>query len=68
MLTAARTVIAQNCRKVAGPSIGEWVCEMNEMQSLELIKKTEAGLREQSLRIWQQWDQFRTSATLSKYI
>lgn len=49
MLTAACAVIARNQRKTVDPSIGEWVCEMSEMQSLELTIKTETGLREQTL-------------------
>lgn len=43
MLTAARTVIARNWRKTAAPSIGEWVCEMSEMQSVEMMIGTEGG-------------------------
>lgn len=34
MLTAARTVIARKWRKMADPSIEEWVCEMSELQFL----------------------------------
>lgn len=34
MLTAARTVIARKWRKMADPSIEEWVCEMSEIQFL----------------------------------
>lgn len=68
MLTAAQTVIARKWKKTVDPSIDEWVCEVSKMQSLELIIAAETGLKEQTLKTWQKWEEFRTSAILSNYL
>lgn len=68
MLTAARTVIARKWNKTVDPSIEEWMCEMSKMQSMELMIVTETGLKKQTLKAWQKWEEFITSAILSDYL
>lgn len=67
-LTAARTIIARKWKSTSMPLVEEWECEMAEMRALEERMVMEMGLKEQILRTWARWEEFRASSWLLRMI
>lgn len=68
MTSAARTIIARNWRKTRSPTIADWVCEMNEIQYMEKQIREEGYIINQIPKIWQSWDEFRSSREILEYL
>lgn len=68
MTTAAKTIIARKWWQANSPTIVEWICEMNEIQQIETRIMTEEKMSTQKLKIWEEWEKFRSSADILKYV
>lgn len=68
MTSAARTLIARKWKEIRGPTIEEWICEMNKIQYMEKQIRDEGYIINQMPEIWQKWDEFWSSKEMLGFL